>query len=152
MQGYNKDIDAEVYLTSRDQQWTHWQYRGVGECWGFLNCAGAIDGSHIPISSPVTCILRTEYYNQKGFFQEENTCTWVYVSFKMCKFLVNLQAKNLASFLNQCFYKMKILQVSYVSQLARWNSCKIITQPNSCITCLAIPLHNQYKQVMLQDK
>ncbi|XP_011404428.1 PREDICTED: protein ALP1-like, partial [Amphimedon queenslandica] len=33
---------------------------------GFPNCGGAIDGSHIPISSPVE--FHSDYYNRKGWY------------------------------------------------------------------------------------
>ena len=39
---------------------------GFNDMWGFPNCCGAIDGSHIPISAP--CQLRTDYYNRKGWY------------------------------------------------------------------------------------
>ena len=37
---------------------------GFKESWEFPNCGGAIDESHIPISSPSQ--RRTDYYNRKG--------------------------------------------------------------------------------------
>lgn len=33
--------------------------------WGFLNCVGAIDGSHIPIIAPQE--YHMDYYNRKGW-------------------------------------------------------------------------------------
>ena len=36
------------------------------EKWGFLQCGGAIDGSHIPIIGPN--IDRANYYNRKGWY------------------------------------------------------------------------------------
>ena len=33
--------------------------------WGFPQCAGAIDGSHIPIIAPTEC--HTDYFNRKGW-------------------------------------------------------------------------------------
>ena len=39
---------------------------GFRDSWGFPNCGGAIDGSHIPISAPSE--LRTDYYNRKGWY------------------------------------------------------------------------------------
>ena len=35
-------------------------------CWGFLQAAGAIDGSHIPIIRPDESA--SDYYNQKGYY------------------------------------------------------------------------------------
>lgn len=34
--------------------------------WGFPQCFGAIDGSHIPVLSPKE--FRADYYNRKGFY------------------------------------------------------------------------------------
>ena len=39
---------------------------GFQDTWGFPNCMGALDGSHIPISTPSE--LRTDYYNRKGWY------------------------------------------------------------------------------------
>ena len=39
---------------------------GFQQKWGFLRCAGAIDGSHIPVTSPAE--YRTDYYNRKGSY------------------------------------------------------------------------------------
>ena len=36
------------------------------ERWGFPQCAGAIDGSHIPIKAPLD--YHADYYNQKGWY------------------------------------------------------------------------------------
>jgi len=36
------------------------------EKWGVLQCFGAIDGSHVPISAP--SLLHTDYYNCKGWY------------------------------------------------------------------------------------
>ena len=38
---------------------------GYASKWGFTQCVGAVDGSHIPIVSPLDC--PADYYNQKGF-------------------------------------------------------------------------------------
>ena len=38
---------------------------GFEDVWGFPQCAGAIDGSHIPIQAPSECAK--DYYNRKGF-------------------------------------------------------------------------------------
>ena len=39
---------------------------GFEEKWGYPQCAGAIDGSHIPISAPASS--HTDYYNRKGYY------------------------------------------------------------------------------------
>ena len=39
---------------------------GFQQKWGFLRCAGAIDGSHIPVTSPAE--YRTDYHNRKGSY------------------------------------------------------------------------------------
>ena len=39
--------------------------RGFEEKWGFPQCFGAVDGSHIPIIP--LCDSPTDYYNRKGF-------------------------------------------------------------------------------------
>ena len=39
--------------------------RGFEEKWGFPQCFGAVDGSHIPIIPPHDC--RTDYFGRKGF-------------------------------------------------------------------------------------
>ena len=38
---------------------------GFVKKWGFLQCAGAIDGSHIPIIAPIHC--PKDYFNKKCF-------------------------------------------------------------------------------------
>ena len=38
---------------------------GFEACWGFLQAAGVIDGTHIPIISPQD--NPSDYYNRKGF-------------------------------------------------------------------------------------
>uniref|UniRef100_A0A1X7SK58 DDE Tnp4 domain-containing protein n=1 Tax=Amphimedon queenslandica TaxID=400682 RepID=A0A1X7SK58_AMPQE len=40
--------------------------QGCEKKWGLPQCAGAIDGSHIPISAPAN--NHTDYYNRKGFY------------------------------------------------------------------------------------
>ena len=39
---------------------------GFEQKWGFPQCAGAIDGSHIPVTSPSE--YRTDFYNRKGSY------------------------------------------------------------------------------------
>ena len=39
--------------------------QGFADIWGFPQCAGAIDGSHIPIQAPTECAK--DYFNRKGF-------------------------------------------------------------------------------------
>ena len=39
---------------------------GFRSHWGFPNCAGAIDGSHIPMAAPVD--YHSDYYNCKGWY------------------------------------------------------------------------------------
>ena len=38
--------------------------RGFKEKWGFVQCSGSIDGSHIPVIAPV--MNHTDYYNRKS--------------------------------------------------------------------------------------
>ena len=40
--------------------------KGFKEVWGFPQCFGAVDGSHIPVMAPHG--RATEYYNRKGFY------------------------------------------------------------------------------------
>lgn len=39
---------------------------GFEKSWGLPQCAGAVDGSHIPIAAPTT--NHTDYYNRKGYY------------------------------------------------------------------------------------
>ena len=39
---------------------------GFKEYWDIIQCAGAIDGSHIPVSPPAS--NHTDYYNRKGWY------------------------------------------------------------------------------------
>jgi len=39
---------------------------GFKERWGFPQCAGSIDGSHISVTPPL--MNHTDYYNRKGFY------------------------------------------------------------------------------------
>ena len=39
---------------------------GFEDKWGYLQCAGAIDGCHIPISA--SALNHTDYYNRKGWY------------------------------------------------------------------------------------
>ena len=40
--------------------------RGFKEKWGFPQCVGSVDGSHIPVTSP--SMNHTDYYNRKGWY------------------------------------------------------------------------------------
>ena len=40
--------------------------QGFKEKWGVLQCVGAIDGSHIPVSAPSG--QHTDFYNRKGWY------------------------------------------------------------------------------------
>lgn len=40
--------------------------QGFRDTWGFPNCGGSIDGSHIPKTAPVE--FHTDYYNRKGWY------------------------------------------------------------------------------------
>ena len=40
--------------------------QGFNRKWGFVQCAGAIDGSHIPVRAPA--MNHTDYYNRKGWY------------------------------------------------------------------------------------
>ena len=40
--------------------------RGFKTKWGFMQCAGAIDGTHIPVRAPA--MNHTDYYNRKGWY------------------------------------------------------------------------------------
>ena len=40
---------------------------GFDTCWGFPQCAGVIDGTHIPILHPAGD-SGSDYYNRKGFY------------------------------------------------------------------------------------
>ena len=40
--------------------------RGFEENYGIPQCAGSIDGSHIPITPPA--MNHTDYFNRKGFY------------------------------------------------------------------------------------
>ena len=40
--------------------------KGFQDRWGIPQCAGSIDGSHIPVRPPA--LNHTDYYNRKGFY------------------------------------------------------------------------------------
>ena len=40
--------------------------RGFKEKWGFPQCVGSVDGSHIPVTPP--SMNHTDYYNRKGWY------------------------------------------------------------------------------------
>ena len=40
--------------------------QGFKQKWGFVQCAGAIDSSHIPVRAPA--MNHTDYYNRKGWY------------------------------------------------------------------------------------
>ncbi|KAI8516593.1 hypothetical protein Bbelb_051740 [Branchiostoma belcheri] len=60
------DILGPQYLTfPRGERLTE-IVRGYEERWGFPQCGGAIDGSHIEVKAPAD--LRTDFYNRKGWY------------------------------------------------------------------------------------
>ena len=59
------DSLLEKYITIPQRNAAMDVVRGFEEKWGFPQCFGAVDGSHIPIIPPHDC--PTDYYNRKGF-------------------------------------------------------------------------------------
>jgi hypothetical protein len=54
--------------------------RGYEESWGFLNCGGAIDGTHIPIIAPSES--HGDYLNRKDYYSliMQGVCGNKYIS------------------------------------------------------------------------
>ncbi|CAH1277266.1 HARBI1 [Branchiostoma lanceolatum] len=60
------DVLLPRYLTFPSGERLRETVQGYREKWGFPQCGGAVDGSHIPIEAPSEG--RTDYYNRKGFY------------------------------------------------------------------------------------
>ncbi|XP_035692548.1 protein ANTAGONIST OF LIKE HETEROCHROMATIN PROTEIN 1-like [Branchiostoma floridae] len=60
------DVLLPRYLTFPSGERLRETVQGYGEKWGFPQCAGAVDGSHIAIKAPVDG--RTDFFNRKGYY------------------------------------------------------------------------------------
>ena len=60
------DVLFSEYVTFPKGRQLEETIRGFETRWQIPQCAGAIDGSHIPVSVPVN--LHTDYYNRKGWY------------------------------------------------------------------------------------
>lgn len=55
-----------LYVKPPTHEETERTIKGFEEKWGFPQCGGAVDGSHIPISAPK--YFHTDYHNRKGWY------------------------------------------------------------------------------------
>jgi hypothetical protein len=63
---YEDLLNVHVYVKFRTGDELKNVVRGYEESWGFPNCGGAIDGTHIPIFAPSES--HGDYLNRKGYY------------------------------------------------------------------------------------